>query len=413
MTVPWCALFLAAAQAQEPSPGATDSPPAEPPAAPPEDDAGESPPPDREAFLRSLGLTVGPPQELTDGEHERRAALPPREELLQAAASLDVAVRGRALATLVEGEGLAHAQRGLYDPNVYVRRAVVDALAGRPEPEARELLAATASRPDLDAWTRVLAAMAADAPSLAEVLRAAHASARTAPERCALALGLARLDPTGLGLLATDLAGGEVPAEPGFGLALASLAGPSLELLLPALEASWAAADPDLRGPLGAALVALGDPSGHVRPAELTTEARLELLDLVAAFDGGPAARMRRRLSRDDDSEVAEVARLARVAAGEVGPRAALRLVNADDFDRRIGALEALASSVDSREALRDRAVRAHLAALDDPSGAVRQAALRGLQRLGERPPTELLVAARTDEDPAVRLEAARLAWTP
>jgi hypothetical protein len=222
-----------------------------------------------------------------------------RAALEEGTSDLDVGVRRVALAALVAADPAAGggpwALRGRYDPSEYVRRAVVDALAGRlREPETRAAVRAILADAGADPWTRGAAALAlVDGARAGTVPEAERADDRAVVVRSAAEVHGARA----AALLLAAAAVGDGPAAERLREQIASGNLPLELWMVRAIgahpEAGLAAAlvggidvgEPEVRLAVAAALLALGDGTGERVLGEALAadeDTALEALDYLA-----------------------------------------------------------------------------------------------------------------------------------
>jgi hypothetical protein len=356
--------------------------------------------------------------------------------LERGAASLDVTIRERSLALLVEhapGEDLAaFARRGLFDPSRYVRRKVVDTLAARlPEQEAATLLCEALARADMDPFARAWAGAALVAQGDREAaagLAEAWRAERNAWDRAPLALAaMVAGDPEAEAALAAALREGSVPLEPRLFLDLGR-AGHSG--LVPALREARLLVEEELLLPLGVALLLLGDPEGQdIVGGVLSGDdelAGMEAVDLLRDLEGPGAGALLARARGGRAGIVRTYADLVDVGRGQASVSGAVAAAQTDDPDQRCLAYEAIGEALGRlprAEPLRRPERTAHdlvLQALDDAVPAFRACAARALGGVVREPDRALLEerlrqpAADADvEDLQVEVAGALLRLTP
>lgn len=322
-----------------------------------------------------------------------------RQTLVTAAADLDVSVRRRALAILIQTSpqpaGGDWGPRGLWDPNPWVERAAIDALAQRiSEPASQRLLIEMTRRTDADPYTRCQAAFrlaqAGDRqtlPTVQAAYRAAGAPWRAAP--CALAA--ARMgDRDALATLGAALRQGELPLDIPF---LQDVGDSGLTELVPALTQAADTVEEPLRLGVAGALLRLGAPEGAVIFREALRspdrEQRLEALDYLLTIPGPSALELLRHI-KAEPGLAGTYARLALLARGEGSPEIAWKALQSDDREARMLAVRclgyALARWKDEGTARhwRHRALAALRKALDDPEDEVRIEVVLALARAGD-----------------------------
>lgn len=350
----------------------------------------------------------------------------PGEILVDAASNPDPTPRARALhlliAVAVEPGGGEWGARALGDPDPWVQRRGMDALAKRlPEPESARLLRDYALRTDSlsDPYVRGAAALRlawagqADEPlrdAMSTAWRAEDAGWRQAP----LALAAAVLgDDAAIEPLTAAISRGNVALEVEFVLDLGKS---GLIALVPALREGGGWVEDELRLPYSVAQVALGDPSGEgaLRKAlsDADPEVRLEALDYLSRMHDPTSVALLRR-ARDHGTDLvrwyAALALAGRHAASsDLFERAML------DGDRDVRLLavrfaaEAASDPVGApgRKAVRvaRRVVKDGLA---DPDPEVRSTSLQAMATLGVDGEEDSVEAGLTDEYLDVRVEAA------
>jgi HEAT repeat protein len=371
----------------------------------------------------------GPTTAPVDRAAVSQAPLPPvAQEVLDAgASSLDVSLRLRAMQLLClhapAAQLEAYAQRGLYDPSDYVRRAVVDALALRlPEPEAQTLLLAVLGRADVDAYTRGRAGFLLSQAGVIEArapMSAAWRAARNAWERAPLALAAVMAgDEEAVAALAEALVDGSIPLETEFFVAIGQTG--RVELV-PALVEARELLEEELQLPVGVALLALGEAEGEAvfRSTFAGGDVlfQLEAIEYLAMLDG-PRAQALIRRARGGDPLVRTYAELVLVGRGELPLSRAVEAVAVQDREQQCLALDAMADhlrTVPAGELSRRQAKAARDAALEallSPEPAVRTCAARALGGLGgpgDRADIVAMIAELSDGAPAEeqRLELA------
>jgi hypothetical protein len=353
--------------------------------------------------------------------------IPPlaRGVLEAAAGSLDVSLRLRALQQLClyapEAELSPYAQRGLYDPSPYVRRAVVEALARRlPEPAARDLLLPLLERGDVDAYTRGRAGFLLARAGVDGALEPMSRAWRDAGNSWDLApLALAALmagDEQAEAALAEALRDGSMPLETEFFVAVGQTGRTSLA---PALIEARELLEEELLLPVAVALLELGLAEGETEFRRTFADGdvlfQLEAIDYLALLEGPRAQALLRRARSSDQDIVRTYAELVLVGRGEQPLSRAVEAAAVDDREQRCLALDAMAEHMRSvpveqvprrqARAARDVALEALLA----PEPAVRVCAARALGGLGtaaDRADISAMIGELDDEAPA---EAQRL----
>lgn len=238
------------------------------------------------------------------------SAQEPAALLAEAAASADPEIRARALHWRVRAatpEDLAAvALPGLFDPDTWVQRATVAALATRlPEPEARRLLGEALRREGGEAGARARAGFAlldagvVDEPGLTDAWR----SARGLGRRGQLALVALRAgEAAAREPLASALAQADWPPDLGLARALARAQDPAL---LPALAEGQGLAEPELALVFAAVAAAWGAPGALPTWRGLgDDDARYEAVRVCQAVPSEACDRLVRSGRRADDPQV-------------------------------------------------------------------------------------------------------------
>ena len=340
-----------------------------------------------------------------------------RAVLEEAAGRLDVEVRSRAIRWLVLVDaapgGGTWGERGLADPNPWVKRAAVEALDARlalaGDAEARARLRALLDRCALDPYVRGRAAMAlARAGERAELPRCGG------EEPAPLALARAALgDPAGVPELAAALADGAVALDLGFFRDLGEWMArePASAPVREALAASLGNLEEPARLPAAAALLPLDGGARRVFVAALASPdpvARLEAVDFAAVTPGRAADAVLERAARDGGPLVADCARLALAARRGGDPAPLVAAMRSDSAELREVAVRLAPAGVETGgRRWRAAAEEVVAAGLADAEDQVRLAALAAAARLDAprlRRPVAALLAA--DWAP-VRVEAA------
>ncbi len=349
-----------------------------------------------------------------------------RAALEAGAADLDVGVRRAALAALVATEpapaGGAWALRGRYDPSEYVRRAVIEALADRRgEPETRALLRAVVDDPASDPWSRGAAALLLVDGKVSGVVPAdeheadrarivAAATSARGARAAALLFAAARLgDAPPADRLRELLAAGNLPMELWFVRALG--AAPDAGLT-PSLAAAVDVAEPELRLPLAAALLELGDPTGERILAEALTadeDAALEALDYLAEARQRDRALALLKGAALAPALVRDAAAVLRFGHGDGETRDVVKALAHEEPEVRIFAARAAALRF-AAGTLSDDAPRLRSAlrdALPDADISLQLALIEALGAAPEPADRAALMALLQDESTRVRVEAA------
>ncbi len=357
------------------------------------------------------------------------ATLPPvpAAVLEASASSLDVSLRLRAIELLCShspaGELEGWAQRGLFDPSPYVRRAVVETLALRlDEPVARRLLLSVLEREDVDAYTRgragFLLVRAGVDEARAPMERAWRAAANSW-DRAPLALAaLQGGDDEAEQALAEALKDGAIPLETEFFVAIGQTGRRSLA---PALVEARELLEEELLLPVGEALIQLGVAEGEQVFRETFADgdvlSQLEAIDYLAQLEGQRAVALLRK-ARGGSPIVRSYAELVMVSRGDQPLAGAVAAAEVDDREQQCMAFEAMERhlSVVPPEDQPRRSLRAArdlaLAGLADPEPMVRGCAARALGAVAgpaDRPELAALIDELSGDDAAesLRLELA------
>ncbi len=377
----------------------------------------------RAELLLALLLGCGPKSSsLRPASVVRQATDAARAEelLVEGAEDLDVSVRRRALALLVqvspEPASSSWGERGLWDPSPVVQGAVIEALAEQlPRPESLLALQRYVARPHVDPYRRCAAASrlarsgdTAAAPVVIAAYRDEAELWRAAP--CALAaaeLG----DAEALATLEEALQLGELPLELVFiadlgrsGLAL----GPMIRDNLDGLEE-------ELQLPLAGALLGLDEAGGAAMFRQALSseddEVYLEAVDLLTAqVPGSPAGQSAVRLLRRSSRRVATD--LALIELGAADPGEAIETLLSLDREERAQAARALGGwlaspAADGNRRMRNLSHQALLAALQDEEELVQLAAIRSLTSTGRPEDAEALTPLLEEGSLQIRVEAA------
>lgn len=344
--------------------------------------------------------------------------------LEEGAADLDVSIRARALSLLIitdrtPGAGQWGA-RAVWDPNPWVQKRGVEALASRlPEAESAALLGELAKRRAADPYVRGAAAMklaTTGDTTTAQAMTAAYQAERSLWKAAPLALAAARMgDENALEILERALRNGELPLDLDF---MVDIGDSGLTQLVPALIEATELAEEPLLIPLAAALVELGSAHGETifRDAlsSPTIERRLEAIDFLVELDAPAATALLKRASATGPEFARKYASFGLLAhgRGDIGKTAGYAL---NDADREVRALAVRClglALIDARaEGLQGRQVRvAHrtlLRALQDPEDMVLGEAVRALARTGAPEDAGSLGGLLEAEALALRVEAA------
>jgi len=345
----------------------------------------------------------------------------PLQVLDEGAASLEPSTRGQALAHLVATDpapgAAGWAQRGLHDPEPWVQRQVVEALAARlEEPETVQVLEGYVARDGIDPYVRGLAAIRLGEHGHTEVAEVVGAAwrAEVAPwRRAPLALAAARLgDEEALAPLSRALSRGEIALEVDFVLEVGRS---GLVGLVPALQEGAEWVEPELSLPFDAARLALGDLTAETDFRRALSspeiEERLEALDYLSRLRGPSAGDLLRRARLGPDVE-RWYASLALAARGEADPDLFERAMESEDREVRALAVRFAGTAEEAGGAGRIRKLRrgtraAVRAGLADEDPVVRRAAIEALLPLGLEGEEPWLDAALLDDDLATRVAAA------
>lgn len=305
--------------------------------------------------------------------------------LARGSGHVDPAVRARAAALQVEVASpstlVAVAERALGDEAEGVRRATVQALCPRGEPEARSLLLSVAGDEQADPWLRMMAALCAPGAEAVLIIEAALREERQPGRLAVFALAGARMDVAGADrALDRAVATGELPLDVDFLRELGAAPG---EGLIAALRGAQDRAEPEIALALAGARLALGDTTAEVAfRGALTSgsdEARLEAIDQLRYVRSPTASALLQRAANDRSEAVRMYASMALAAAGTGDVRAFANALATPDRE------------------LRELSVT--LAGTADPT-----------DRRVRREVTQVLAAALSDRDASVRATAARVA---
>lgn len=348
----------------------------------------------------------------------------PVRVLEDAAANLDPTPRGRALDLLIlaatEPAGGAYGPRALYDPDPWVQRKAVEALAMRlNEPETQALLRKYVGRSDIDPYVRQSAAMhlarhgGAATDGLRDVMSAAWRAESQAWRQAPLALAAASLgDRDAIAPLAAAISRADIGLEVEFVL---DLGRSGLEELVPPLREGAAWVEDEMALPYACAQILLGDPSGEsvLRKALASDdeEIRLEAIDYLARMDGAVARSLLERAAADPSDLVRAYAEGALAARGERSLDKLERLMESPDREMRLIAVRFASEAAQpvgggGRRAGRvaKRIVRTGLV---DGDVEVRMNAFGAIGQLDLEGEDASLTAGLADEYLAVRVEAA------
>ncbi len=372
-------------------------------------------------LLALAGCAKKPPSTVDPSLPERRDTVEaggPAEILQAAVDDEEPGPRGRALEILLAEappDALARlALRGTWDPEPWVQRRVIRAVAARlPEPAARAILHDFVRRTDgiADPYARALAGDAlTDDPELPALFAAAWRAERLPWRAAPLQLAAARRgDAAATEAHAPQIEEADIGMEPAFVL---DIGRSGLTALLPAFAAAWPWVEEDIRLAVAAARLLLGDPEAEKLWREALSSddelAVLEGLDFLTSMDHPAVAALLQRV-KGDIPLAQRYADLAIQARGD-GPDRSFEAA-IDDPDPEIRALAVrFAGEALGRPDLAPKAARIAdkvvSRGLSDPSHAVRLAALRAARKA----PDATVRALLTDELIEIRIEAARLA---
>lgn len=346
-----------------------------------------------------------------------RAVAPkePRAILEAAAADTDPTPRAEAIGWLIrvdpaDGPWIA---RGLADPDPWVQRHAVDALAARlPDEPARDALRRFALRDDsvADPFVRARAARLSSvgAPvdaALRDGMAAACATA-TSWSRLPVCLAAAELgDPAAIEPMSRALADGDLPLELDF---VSDLGNSGVIALLPALATGAAHAEEELALPLAAARAGLGDPEGEasVRRAlgDPDEDTRLEGLDAVIGLADPVGTRLLKSTSTRGSPVVRAYVDVA-LAARRGGGDAIERAMASDQREIRLLGVQFAGDDAGRRGDKIARAVAERGLIDEDPEVRAKSLALVG--HTGAPVDEKLLRAALSDDYLDVRIAAA------
>jgi len=364
---------------------------------------------------------TGPAPEALAATSEDTSA-EPLPVLVDAAGSLDVSARGRALDLLIRYEpapgGGQWGARALYDPHSYVQGLAVDALADRlDEPESAELLAELVRRDDVEPYVRGAAAFALAQTGRTDLIDALKSASKglTYWQRVPLSLAAARMgDAEALADLQRSLALGELPLELGF---FEDVGASGLTELGPALIEASSRVEEELVLPIGLALMQLGNTRGEslfrTALSDPNPEVRMEAMDYLAANPMPASDALLSRARAQGPDAVRQYANLVRFSQGEGKLDVAWAALDSADRESRQLAVRALAGYLASKgppsEWRRtDRQVHAALrAALDDSESTVVLEALQALATAGTPEDRMALIPWLTSEPIVLRVEAA------
>lgn len=361
------------------------------------------------------GQPLPPSMAVPDGAAVVMTMPSPLEVLEGAAGDEEPWMRGRALAALVRTDpspaGGLWGPRGLWDPDPWVRRQVLEALGGRmAEPETVQLLVGHLRQASAPGGTRAAAAMALHRAGHRDLLPelAAMASGATGWDRLPLSLAAAQAgDGASIARLRDEiLPGGDFPLDLGLVEDLAQAGVPELAA---GVVAGLELAEVEAELMMAVALVGLGHPEGGRRvDAALAAGgiAGLEVVDLLALCPPEAAQEHVRRARKASDDDVSRMADLLAVAHGWAKPEVAFAVLASEaPAEAQARAMQAL-GHVDDPHARRLArvAARDHLS---DPDPQVREAAARLLGILGRASDARLLEANLVDESSIVRIVAA------
>lgn len=340
----------------------------------------------------------------------------PGDLLSDATTMENPSARARALGLLIavdpEDGGGSWGPRGLFDPDAWVQRASVLALAERVgDPDAEALLEAYTLRTGEDPYVRGLAARSLPSdrglqPAL-EALRAESEPWRIAPLALAAAV---HGDPGAVDALGAAVGSGELALEVDFMLALGAS---GLTQLLPALKDGSDRAEPEMELAYAAARLMLGEGSAEQAfrkaLASSDVERRMEALDYLSAIDDPASTALLRRARNQGPEVVRWYADLALAARSGSDPDAYDGALQSDDPEVRALGVRFAAQAGDHADNRRigRAAQRAVELGLEDADQRVRIEAVRAAVSLGLDGERGRLEAWLVDEALAVRIEAA------
>jgi HEAT repeat protein len=353
--------------------------------------------------------TTGPVDPTLPEQAEEVEPKEPLPQLKAGADSLDPSPRARALALLVEHVGPdPWGRRALLDPTSWVRRAGIEALAARGDPESRAMLEAVAADAQADPYLRGLAAMRVRGPVATRAIVSALAEEREPWRVAPLALAAVQLgDGTALPVLQAALEAGELPLDLAF---LEEVGRSGSGEVAAALALAQDRVEDELVLPVAAARMMLGDAAGEqaLRKAlsDPDEERRMEALDYVVLVDHPAAVTLLRRASSLGPERVRWYADLALAARTGGGAETFERAFASADRDVRMLSVRFAAASAEQHPSRRSP-WPVVVDALRDPDATIRATAARGVAALHldeARAATEALLS---DEVQIVRIEAA------
>jgi HEAT repeat protein len=347
---------------------------------------------------------------LPDEASETSSATDPLTVLTESATSEDPSPRARALALLLEQEGPGRwGQQALADESDWVRRAAIEALARRSDPDSRALLEGLVADPQVDPYLRGLAALRAPGPASAEAIRAALEQEREAWRVAPLALAAVRLgDEAARARLVRALESGELPLEIEFMHEIGQTGDASL---VPALVHAQERVEEELVLPIASARLMLGDAAGEqaLRTAlsEDDEERRLEALDYLVELDHPAATTLLRRASSLGPDLVTWYADLALAARTDTNGQVFEKAFAEPDRELRSLAVRFAGEALGAPSKRAEKGAQKVLTqALSDPDAWVRAGACRAAAELGMTDTRTAMEALLGDEVELVRVEA-------
>jgi len=334
-------------------------------------------------------------------------------QLLEAAcSSLEPSNRAQAIGPLIyRTRSEEWVKRGLYDPDSWVQRAAGLALLEINEHE--ELLSYLRSK--ADPYVRgelaamlVLQVSESDQATLRELWRAAEHDW----ERPPLALAAATLgDQPAIDLIGVALEGGDLALNHHF---IASLGRSGRSEWIPYLKRGENSAEDELKLPMAAARLALGDPSAQATFVaafnDPNPEVALEALDHLVPLEAEQVSSLLRRAQSNSDPEIKWYALLALIARHQGSPDKLISALNETNWEVRLWATRfsaALLADGSSNRREHASASRALQRATADESTMVRTEAAKALRWTGSDLADRYLPLLLADTDLSVRLEAA------
>lgn len=345
--------------------------------------------------------------------------------LEQASTLSDVSVRQRANYFLVrfwhEEGGGSWAQRGLHDPNPYVQRRSIEALAERiHEPTSLALLNSFAQRESADPYSRGKAAFyLAQAkayeslPSLVIYLQSeAHHSEHAPIALAAHMMG----DPSALGVLIEAIKRGDFPLEVDFFLDCAAANSPDLAK---ALEEGLMFLEEELHLAVASSLIRLNSKKGvDLFEAALfddNIERQHEALDFLTELHTPESLALLQKATRRSAPTAAKHARIVLEARNDNFPVASTGALNSIDREERKLGLQTLlhwASRHSSQKRSIQKIRKSALSVIADLETSVQKEALKLLGYTGLPKDKTQIEAFLNSENPSLRVEAAGALFT-